>query len=211
MERLEWELIPLVRDEDRDLIHDLAIEVLALDFALASRQEGLSRPQQDQLLTLQSRMGNCVQTPCEAAGAPYLCDRISFLEDASEAYHELGPEPGLSFEEFVHMARTQRDCAGCPGACAYPGVTGVPCDFDLTPILSIVPDLSIRKCLSFELIPEDMYDLAERLENRVTRRGYQPHPEVNSLEYLEHVIRFLRFWARKGFGVAPAYTDIAEG
>ena len=209
-ERIEWELVPRVRIDKRREVEALAEEILALDTLLQLAPSRLSVAQQEQLVDFQSRMAGCVTSPCEAAEAPLLGSRPGWDYDARDAFGELGRPPELSIDEFTELIGKQHDCTLCNGAASHPGVSGIPCEFDLTPMAAVVSDERLGEQVQFELEPEEMLMLADDLHHVLVCRTFSDGEETDAVSYLEDAIRYLRFWAGLGFGVAPAYVKAAS-
>jgi len=205
-ERMEWELVPLVKEDKRTLVEELAAEVLRLDAMLEMDPRNMSREDQELLVSLQQRMSECVISPCEGAGAPHLSTRDNWREEALEAFAECETGDALSQEEFLLYLGRQHDCSRCEGASANPGVSGLPCDYDLTPMRELLPDDSILEQTQFELEPAEMLRLAEELADRIARQNFATPTDPKAQAYLLDAVRFLRFWSAQGYGVAPAYA-----
>ncbi len=206
-DRLEWELVPRVRPEKQDEVEVLAEEILALDAALEQGGAGLTEEDEMRLVELHNRMAECLLSPCEAAGSPLLSARPDFEEEASSTYEDLPERDRITREQFLQLMGFQHDCAQCDGKSDFPGVSGAPCEFDLTPLQTILADPVILDAVQFELQPEEMRHLAYELELRVHTGDFAESGRVDSREYLLQMVRYLRFWAQQGFGLAPAFVD----
>ncbi len=206
MERTEWELVPLVQQEREELARSLSEELLNLDMLLDADPDALQPCQRERILELHRRINHCVISPCEASGAPALSARPGFVEEAREAFLEFEPNGTLPLEDFLSLVGDERDCSKCPGATDYPGVSGVRCDLDTTPLMAWLTGSGLEDMLDFELVPEEMEILAEEVESRMDHTKVRYTSSV-SPHYLRQVVRYLRYWSGLGFGVVPAVAD----
>lgn len=208
-ERLEWELVPQVRDSEKERVHLLAQEALELDAMVEMAPHTMTAADRNRLVELQRSMEDCVVSPCETAQARLLSQRPGWEEEAGAAHAELAPRD-VTFEQFLEYTGSQYDCLACPGASEHAGISGVPCDFDLTPMLRILPDDEISEQVQFELSASEMQVLADTLDQVVCMTVFREDPTVDAKAYLKDAARYLRFWADHGFGVAPAYVQDRE-
>jgi hypothetical protein len=206
-ERLEWELVPMVKSDRHAEVEALATEILDLDAKLEAAPERMTPAEQTRLIDLQKRMSQCVVSPCEAAGTPLLRARPRWKEESAVVYRESGCKGEVSLDDFLQVVGGQHDCALCDGASAYPGVSGIPCEFDLTPLAQVLADESVLEQIQFELEPREMEALAVELEGRARSKAAKKANDIDPGHYLSDAVRFLRYWARLGFGVAPAHVD----
>jgi len=209
-DRLEWQLVPLVKESQREVVEALAEEALKLDAVMEVAPQRMRPVDQDRLLDLQRRMDACVESPCEAAEAPPMASRPTWNQDAHGALTGIEGVAALPLDAFLSRLGNQPDCARCPGACRYPGVSGMPCDFDLSPLSLVLTDKDLLDHVQFELSPPEMEALAARLDAYRIDGWYSRPQDVDPEEYLADASRFLRFWSKKGFGVAPAYATAED-
>lgn len=209
-ERIEWELVPRVRPDRQDLVEDLAEEILELDAALELAGDHLSEDDEERLLDLHARMANCLLSPCEAAEAPLLRVRTAWQDLAAQTFASLPDHDALDEETFLQLMGQQHDCAMCDGKSKFAGVSGVPCEFDLTPLATILPQDELCDSVQFELAPDEMLRLAAEVEVRKQTRSFSGIDHADARLYLGEMERYLRFWARLGFGVAPAFVEEDE-
>jgi len=205
-ERTEWELVPLVREDRRALVEELAEEILSLDAILEVAPERMTEDQQARLIQLQREMAECVVSPCEAADAPLLSTRPDWTSEVRTAFENMPSNDGLCLREFVEMMDVQHDCSRCEGASLFPGVSGIPCEFDLTPLFEILTRDTLLEQVQFEMEPDEMRLLADDLDRRLLCKAFCQLTDFDTESYLSDAVRFLRYWAHLGYGVAPAYV-----
>jgi len=205
-ERLEWELVPLVRAEKRDEVERLGREILDLDAQLEIAPHEMNAEEMKRLVQLQSGMVRCIVTPCEAAGAPLVNDVSGWADEVEQVFDSMDLEHGLTRDEFVRHVGRQRDCSRCRGASQFPGVSGAPCEFDLTHLSCLLLDEGLAEQVQFELQPQEMREYAAAIRRVLSTEAFRRSDLVDSHSYLEGVARFLEFWAELGFGVAPAFV-----
>jgi len=203
-ERLEWELVPRVKDEMCREVEEIAEEILNIDALVSNEAGGPNAEQQLRLDELKQRMTGCILSPCDAAESPLLSSRPDWLKEAASTWESLPAAAALPLRDFSDLFGRQHDCTRCQGASSFPGASGIPCELDLGPLLAMVSDEQIRDQVNYELSPDEMLALAQDLEALHKGRQYTTPDLVDPDEYLDDVVRFLRFWAGKGFGVAPA-------
>jgi hypothetical protein len=206
-ERMEWELVPRVKPEHRDEVSTIAEEILRLDAALDAAPEGLAGVDEERLLELQARMARCLVSPCAEAQTPLLAGREQWRETVAGLFATLPGHEELDQALFANLMGQQHDCALCDGRTAFPGVSGVPCEFDLTPLTLVLPGTESLETVQFELSADEMLRLADELELSFRAGSYLQPPGVDAKLYLSECVRYLRFWARLGFGLAPAWTE----
>lgn len=209
-ERIEWELVPRVRADRVDEVECIAEEILELDAALELARSDLSEEEERRLLNLHSRMAECLLSPCEAAGTPLLRVRDRWRELAVKSLASIPEQEILDEDRFVHLMGQQHDCSVCDGKSRFAGVSGVPCEFDLTFLPMILPQDDLCESVQFELTPDEMNIFAAEVESRRRTGSYAILELVDAPTYLAEIERYLRFWARLGFGVAPAFVEEAE-
>ncbi len=209
-ERIEWELVPRVRPDRQDAVEELAAQILHLDAALELARNQLSEEDEERLLDLHVRMADCLLSPCEAAKTPLLRVRERWRELAASALASLPQSEGLDEESFFSLMGQQHDCSMCDGKSSFPGVSGVPCEFNLTPLARILPQDELWEAAQFELLPEEMVSFASEVETRRRTATFADVGGLDATAYLAEIERYLRFWAHLGFGVAPAYVDEAK-
>lgn len=208
-ERLEWELVPQVREEDKEMVHLLAEEALELDAMMEMAPHTMNQAQRGRLVELQRRMEDCVASPCEASGATLVKDRRDWKTEARASYARFAPSD-VSEEQYLEYTGKQYDCLSCQGASKHAGVSGIPCDFDLTPMLRILAHDEVSEQVQFELRPSEMLTVADALDQVLALTSFAGDPEVDEKAYLKEAARFLRFWAGLGFGVAPAFVEYGD-
>ena len=209
-ERIEWELVPRVRPDQQDAVEEIASEILRLDAALEMGRDSLSERDEEQLIELHARMADCLLSPCEAAETPLLSLRERWQELAANALAALPEFEGLDQESVFSLMGQQHDCSACGGKSGFAGVTGVLCEFDLTPLARILPEDEISESAQFELTPEEMLGFAAELESRRRTGNFARVEQLDSESYLTEIVRYLRFWAGVGFGVAPAFVEAEQ-
>ncbi|MBM4353446.1 MAG: hypothetical protein FJ109_06550 [Deltaproteobacteria bacterium] len=209
-ERMEWELVPRVREENRSEVEQLAGEILSLDALLEVAPNRMTETQRKRLIDLQGKMERCAESPCEAAATPRLSTRAGWVEQVRQLFEERGVAGRISFDDFLRLMGGQHDCSSCRGRSAYPGVSGIPCQFDLTPLPSILADGQRADQVHFELEPDEMTALASDLNEKIICGAYLESDGLDSKAYLEDAVRFLLFWSALGFGVAPAFVRTRE-
>lgn len=209
-ERMEWELVPRVREENRVVVERLAGEILSLDAMLEVAPSRMTEAQRCRLIELQGKMEECAVSPCEAAGTPSLSTRDGWVEQVRKLFEERGVAGRIPFNDFLRLMGGQHDCASCRGRSAYPGVSGIPCQFDLTPLPDVLCDEQIADQVHFELEPDEMTALASDINEKIICGAYNRSDGLNSKAYLEDAVRFLLFWSALGFGVAPAFVRTRE-
>ncbi len=207
-ERMEWELVPRVREERRDVVERLAGEILSLDALLEVAPNRMTEAQKKRLIELQGKMEECAVSPCEAAGTPRLSTREGWVEQVKRLFEERGVSGRIPFDDFLGLMGGQHDCSSCRGRSGHPGVSGIPCQFDLTPLPSILGDDPITDQVHFELEPDEMTALASDINERLICGIYNRVAGMDSRAYLEDAVRFLLFWSALGFGVAPAFVRV---
>ena len=209
-ERIEWELVPRVRPERMDEVECIAEEVLELDAALEMARGDLGEEEERRLLNLQTRMAECLLSPCEAAETPLLRVRDRWREVAIKSLALLPDQEVLDEDSFIQLMGQQHDCSVCDGKSQFAGVSGVPCEFDLTYLFRILPQDELCESVQFELTADEMVSFAAEVETRRRTGSFAILDEVDAPTYLAEVERYLCFWARLGFGVAPAYVEEEE-
>ncbi len=209
-EKLEWELVPRVKESEREAVEGLAEEALRLDAMMEVAPHRLTRADQDRLVELQRNMEECVVLPCEAAEAPQVGSRPDWGDEVKTLYEELEDNGGLTLQQFREHVETNHDCTRCPGAFSFPGVSGMPCDFELAPLLGVLVDDDLKEQVQFELAPSEMTELAEALELQLRMGSFLELEDRDTKAYLADAIGYLRFWSEAGFGVAPAFVNVEE-
>jgi len=203
---MEWELVPRVREESRCVVEQLAAEILSLDALLEVAPSRMTEAQKKRLIELQGKMEECAVSPCEAAGTPRLSTRDGWVDQVRRLFEERGVSGRIPFNDFLSLMGGQHDCTSCRGRSAHPGVSGIPCQFDLTPLAAILGDDPLTDQVQFELEPDEMIALASDINERVICGAFSRATALNAKAYLEDAVRFLLFWSALGFGVAPAFV-----
>jgi hypothetical protein len=204
---LEWELVPQVREDKRDEVEYIALEIMRLDALMQLGRDTLTAQERTHLLSLQKKLSDCMENPCQAAAAPLLTARPCWQEIVTEIYQGLDQKHLLPLDEFQESMGTEYDCSACSWRTDYPGISGIPCEFSLEPLLLALVDCEICETVQFELQPREMVELASEL-SLVRRAGsYSCVPDVDLDDYFEQTVAYLRFWADLGFGVMPVVLD----
>jgi hypothetical protein len=206
-DRIEWELVPRVRPDQQDEVDAIAEEILRLDGALELGRQAFSEQDEERLLSLHARMANCLLPPCEAAETPLLSVRERWPELAAQALATLPDYDGLDRESLLGFMGQQHDCSQCEGRSSFGGISGVLCEFDLTPLATILSQDELWESAQFELTPVEMVNFAADVESRHRSGSFAPLDHLDASSYLSEIIRYLRFWASLGFGVAPAFVE----
>lgn len=207
-ERMEWELVPLVREEKRDEVERLGREILDLDARFELAPHEMKPDEMRRLVQLQSGMARCIVTPCEAADAPLVNDRTGWESEVETAFNSLDLAAGLSREDFVRNIGRQRDCARCRGASDFPGVSGSPCEFDLTHLVHLLLDDVLAEQIQFEMQPQEMREFAGAIRDVLSTGAFRRSDLIDTRYYLRAIAEFLEFWAELGYGVAPAFVTV---
>lgn len=202
LERLEWELVPRVRSDRREQVEAIALAILELDELLADG--GGTAQSLEELPRLHKELAECLVSPCEASGAPLLDERQGWNQEVEKAFGLLPPGNGMSFDDFQVAMSRQHDCSRCPGGSGYPGLGGIPCTFDLTPLKMIVGAAGWAERVGEELSPPAMAELAGMVERCLWSGQYRSCELADSRHYLAQMAAFLRFWSARQFGVAAA-------
>jgi hypothetical protein len=205
-ERMEWELVPLVREEKRDEVERLGREILDLDARFEIAPHEMNPDEMKRLVQLQSGMARCIITPCEAAEAPFVNDRTGWERDVEGAFDSLELAHGLTRDDFVRHIGRQRDCGRCRGASDFPGVSGSPCEFDLTHLGNLLLDEALAEKVQFEMQPPEMREFAEAIMAVLAAGAFRRSDLIDTRQYLRAMAEFLEFWAELGYGVAPAFV-----
>jgi hypothetical protein len=209
-ERIEWELVPRVRPDQQDIVEEIANEILRLDGALEFGRSAVGEQDEERLLSLHARMANCLLPPCEAANTPLLNVRDRWQELAADAMATLPDYDGLDRESFLSFMGQQHDCSECEGKSHFGGVSGVLCEFDLTPLACILSQDELWEAAQFELTPVEMVGFAGEVESRRRTGSFVPLDQIDAESYLLEVVRYLRFWSNLGFGVAPVCVEAEQ-
>ena len=207
-ERLEWELVPVVAEDRREEVEYIALEVLDLDAKLEIAPGRMTPREEERLVELQRSMSSCVVSPCKAAGAPLISSRPGWQVEASRAFEELDKADAVNLGDFLSYVGRLHDCSRCDGASRFPGVSGIPCDFDVESVLASLAD-GLRDRLQFEMDQEEMLALANDLE-RLHLEGLSGAGADSAVGVIEDMARFLRYWGGLGFGVAPAFVTAVD-
>lgn len=204
-DRLEWELVPRVREESIREVEEIAEQILYLDGMIGPEEREIPDEYLLQLHELKERLSLCLLSPCEAAGAPLLSSRPGWRKEAAAAWKSLPEFAAMPLSQFTKIFAQQHDCTRCPGASAFPGSSGIPCKVDLEPLLAIVSNPEIIEQVQYELAPHEMRSLADELERYAASRRYNDVKDVDPAKYLTDLAHFLRFWADQKFGVSPTF------
>ena len=205
--RLEWELVPRVREDKRDEVEHIALEIMRLDALMQMGRDALTDEEKTLLLSLQRQIGDCMEKPCQATSAPLLTARPRWRELVRDIYQGLDQKHLLSLDDFLESMGAEYDCSACSWRTDYPGISGIPCEFSLEPLLLSLPDSEICETIQFELLPREMVELASELSLVRQAGGYAAVADINVDDYLDQAVAYLRFWADLGFGVMPVILD----
>lgn len=201
MARIDWQLIRPARpgrkharilDEVEPAIetkvHDATLRVLD------AREVGA-------LCDLEDRQDNATIASCEAARAPRVGDDPDWEVRVVDEFAE--SDSDMELEEYLEMRKREFDCDRCPHASMWSLHPQDPCEISVGPVDAALSDDELRARLVRAMGPDDMTALATALEAALDKGDVDPLPELDTTAAVRGAAKFLRFWARLGFGVRP--------
>lgn len=208
MKRLDWTLIrpPRPTKKSARLVDELE-QKIELKVRVARRRV-LTTSEVDKLVSLEERLDNHTIAACEAAHAPRVEDDPDWENRIVDEYAE--SDNDYELDEYLELRRREFDCDRCPHAALYSLYPQDPCELSVGPLLEALADPELVARLTIPMGPEDMAELAARLD--ATRVGvrFAEMAGLDIADLLEKSAHYLRFWGQLGFGIRPELVDDEE-
>lgn len=160
------------------------------------------------LCDLEDREENATIAACEAAQAPRVGDDPDWESRVVDEYGDADTD--LELEEFLELRKREFDCDRCPHASPWSLHPQDPCEISVGPIDAALHDEDLRARLRRAMGPDDMTALADALDKALGDGGLDPIPELDVAALVAAATKFLRFWARLGFGLRPEVASELE-
>lgn len=205
MKRLDWTLIrpPRPTKKSARLVDELEQKIeLKLR---AARRRVLTTTEVDKLVSLEERLDNHTIAACEAAHAPRVEDDPGWENRIVDEYAD--SDNDFELDEYLELRRREFDCDRCPHAALYSLYPQDPCEISVGPLLDALGEADLVARLSTPMGPEDMSELATRLDASRAAGQFEAVPGLEIADLLEKAAHYLRFWGQLGFGVRPELVD----
>lgn len=202
MRRLDWRLVGPGRDGDTDG------ESLFRAYQEAYERARLALPgsSADHTLSdLEWAWADGTVAPCEAVDAPRVSDDPDWRPRIVDEYGET--ETDMDLEDYLSMRADERDCERCPYATPYSLFPMDPCEFSAGALEEILRAPALVERLRRPQGPQEMLDLAARLEEALRGGDLHEIPFMDTQDYVSKAVHFLRFWAKRGFQIFPEDID----
>lgn len=208
MKRLDWTLIrpPRPTKKSARLVDELEQKIELK--VRAARRRVLTTTEVDKLVSLEERLDNHTIAACEAAHAPRVEDDPNWENRIVDEYAD--SDNDYELDEYLELRRREFDCDRCPHAALYSLYPQDPCEISVGPLLDTLADGELIKSLTTAMGPDDMADLAARLDAARTTGHFGSVPGLDIADLLEKSAHYLRFWGQLGFGIRPELVDEEE-
>lgn len=208
MKRLDWTLIrpPRPTKKSARLVDELE-QKIELKVRTARRRV-LTTTEVDKLVSLEERLDNHTIAACEAAHAPRVEDDPNWENRIVDEYAD--SDNDYELDEYLELRRREFDCDRCPHAAFYSLYPQDPCEISVGPLLEALPDEDLTKSLSVPMGPDDMAELAGRLDAARTESRFLGVAGLDVADLLAQSAHYLRFWGQLGFGIRPELVDDEE-
>jgi len=201
--RIDWQLIRPARPGKKHARVLDEVEPLIEAQVYDATQRVFGERELDQLRALEDRHDNATIASCEAAHAPRVEDDPDWETRIVDEFSETDTE--LELDEYLDLRRREFDCDRCPHASPFSLFPQDPCEISVGPLL-VALDVRITTRLSEPMGPDDMIALADDLD-RARGGEHIVVPGIDVADLMAKASKFLRFWARLGFGVRPEVVD----
>ncbi|MFO0751275.1 MAG: hypothetical protein U1F43_37245 [Myxococcota bacterium] len=208
MSRLDWQLIRPARPGKKHARILDEVEPAIEAKVHEATQRVLEAREVAELCDLEDRQDNATIASCEAAHAPRVGDDPDWETRVVDEYADADTE--MELEEYLEMRRREFDCDRCPHASPWSLHPQDPCEISVGVLDAALHDDDLRARLRRAMGPDDMTALATDLETAQSKNELEALPEVDVAAALQGATRFLRFWARLGFGVRPELVSELE-
>ncbi len=199
-ERLDWQLIAPVRPGSERQFEALSRQLSAIE-ARAGADGPLSGDERERYEDLLGRVQACLMTPCESVGAPLTREASGWEHAAIDDFEYEDTDHDL--DEYLQRRGSEADCARCPYGTPYSEPPMLPCEFAAGRLREVLPEGPLRDRVGTEMEPSDMLAFASSLEAEFERNTLCRVPGLDGADYVSKAVLFLRFWAERGFALAP--------
>ena len=210
MKRLDWTLIRPARPDIGAKKKKLPAQIDELENAIEARvheasRRLLSEEEVDTLVDLEERLDNLTIASCEAAHAPRVGDDADWESRIVDEFSDADTD--LELDEYLEMRRQDFDCDRCPHAARFSLYPQDPCEISVGPLLQALDTDALIEAVAAPMGPDDMRTLADDLERVLDNGRFKSLAELDVAALLSEAVRFLRFWAKLGFGIRPELAD----
>ena len=207
MRRLDWQLVH--PNGVGDLDESLQMMRLIRRLATKAARRALSEDELELFAGTEAAYYGETLNHCEAVEAPLVEDDPDWEPRIVDEYAE--GDSDLELEDYLDIRRREPDCANCPFVSPYSLYPMAPCEFSAGALEEILTAPELIKRLALPMKPAGMHALANDLEAAHSGGCWRPMPAMNSEDYLNKAVLFLRFWADHGFALLPTDVDRVTG
>ncbi|MEZ4268241.1 MAG: hypothetical protein R3F39_17900 [Myxococcota bacterium] len=142
---------------------------------------------------------------CEAVGAPIVQDDPEWESRLVDEFAE--SDVDVELEEFLEMRKSDADCERCPHASPYSVYPMDACEFSAGALEVVLLDGEARAQAARPMDAAGMSAYADTLDAALRDGRYRASDALDVEDYLASAVRFLRFWAERGFAILPGDID----
>ena len=204
MRRLDWQLVH--PDGDGDLDESMQLLVMIRRLATKEASQGLSEDEIEFLGGAEESYYEGTLAHCDAVEAPLVEQDPDWETRIIDEYAE--SQEDMELEDYLDIRRREPDCDRCPFASPYSLYPMDRCEFSAGALEEVLTDEGLRARLAEPMQPAQMLALATDLEATIAAGTWREIDAVDTRDYLNKAVFFLRFWAEYGFGILP--TDVDE-
>ena len=203
MRRLDWQLIH--PDGEGNLDESLQMMRLIRRLATKAGRGPLSGDDFELLAATEAAYYEETLSHCDAVEAPLIEAHPEWEPRIIDEYAD--GDSDLELEEYLELRRREPDCAHCPFVSPYSLYPMNPCEFSAGALEELLTDPDLIKRLGLPMKPAAMKTLAVALEAALSQGEWRPFGGLDSKDYIQKAVLFLRFWADQGFGLLPTDVD----
>jgi hypothetical protein len=203
MRRLDWQLVRPMRSGEAGASMESALIVRRLVTREAA--DDLSPDDAALLEELEVSYEADTISPCEAVGAPIVQDDPEWESRLVDEFAE--SDVDVELEEFLEMRKSDPDCERCPHASPYSVFPMDACEFSAGALEVVLLDPEPRVQAARPMDADAMVAYADTLEAALRDGRFRPSDALDVGDYLASAVRFLRFWAERGFAILPGDID----
>jgi len=202
--RLDWELIPPPAS-GREAEQLKARQTFEACYALALGSPGdvdvaAALAESERVLEEASAF------KCDVVEAPRVEDDPDWESRVIDEYGE--SDVVLELEEYLDERRIEPDCESCPYANRYSIYPMDPCEFSPGGLLhALEAHTELCDRLQENMSPDQMLSAAASVAQVLEQATFADLEVVDTRDYLDQAVQFLRFWARHGFSVRATDLD----
>ena len=196
-------------DGDGNLDESLQMMRLIRRLATKAAREALTEDDMELLVGTEDTYYAETLLHCDAVEAPLIEDNPDWESQVVDEY--ASSDSVLDLEDYLDIRRRDPDCERCPFTSPYNLHPMDPCEYSAGALEQVLTDPDLIARLAQPMKPAVMHALANDLESALSQGAWNAMPTMDSEDYVNKAVLFLRFWADQGFGVLPTDVDRVIG